>query len=56
METVILELCRVRYLPAEQLGDLVKREPVNLRNRYLKPLLEGKKLVLKFPHQLNRPD
>ncbi len=56
METVLLALCQGRYLTAEQLGKLVRRDPVNLRSRYLKPLLEEGKLVLRFPHQLNRPD
>lgn len=49
MEQIILDLCRGRHLTAQELGQLVKRNPKNLRDRYLTPLSESGRLLRKHP-------
>ena len=44
MEQIILDLCQGRYLTAQELGQLVKRNPKNLRDRFLTPLSESGRL------------
>lgn len=53
---VILELCMGRFLTAEQLGQLLHRNPNGLRDRYLTPLLAAGRLRLRFSAATNRPD
>ncbi len=56
MAAAIQELCRGRYLTAEQLGKLVNRNPEALRKRYLTPMAADGALRLRFPDAPNRPD
>ena len=54
--SIILGLCRGRYLTANDLGELMNRTPQNLRGRFLTPLVEEGLLVRKYPAEPNRPD
>lgn len=56
VQQVILKLCTGRYLTAEQLGDLLNRNPVGLRSRYLSPMVTDGLLRLLHPATANRPD
>jgi len=49
MERILLELCEGRYLSLQEIGDLVGRDPKNLRDRYLTPLSESGRLLRKHP-------
>lgn len=49
MDQVILDLCRGRYLTANEIGTLVNRDPKNLRDRFLTPLSESGRLLRKHP-------
>ncbi|MFZ3208677.1 MAG: RNA-binding domain-containing protein [Geobacteraceae bacterium] len=52
----ILSLCQERYLTAEQISRLLKRNVNGLRNRYLSPMVGEKLLTLRHPEAANRPD
>jgi len=56
MEEAILDLCRGRYLTAQQLADLLHRNPAGLRNRYVSPMVAAEKLLKRYPQQGIRPD
>jgi ATP-dependent DNA helicase RecG len=53
---IILGLCRGRYLTANDLAELMHRNPNGLRNRFLTPLVEEGLLVRKYSAEPNRPD
>lgn len=46
---VILQLCSGRFITLGCLAELVSRNPDNLRDQYLSPLVKEKKLELAFP-------
>lgn len=50
---VILELCSKRYLSVVELATLLCRNPVDIRQRYIKPMLEEGLLERRFPQQPN---
>ncbi len=52
----ILQLCRGRYLSAERIGSLLRRNPVRVRHVHLKPLVTAGLLRLRYPGTVNRPD
>jgi ATP-dependent DNA helicase RecG len=56
MRRTIVDLCRDRFLSAEDLGKLLNRHPNGLRQRFLKPLVDEGKLRLRHPGSSNRPD
>ena len=56
MRRTILDLCRGRFLSADDLGRLLGRHPNGLRQRFLKPLVDEGKLRLRHPGSSNRPD
>lgn len=56
MRRTIVDLCRGRFLSAEDLGHLLGRHPNGLRQRFLKPLVNEGKLRLRHPGSSNRPD
>lgn len=56
MRRTILDLCRDRFLSAEDLGQLLDRHPSGLRQRFLKPLVDEGRLRLRHPGSSNRPD
>ena len=49
----ILDLCRGRFLTLNDLGRYLGRSPVDLRNRYVKKLVESKQVVRQYPQQPN---
>ena len=53
---VVLDLCKDRYLTAEQLAKLLRRNAAHLRSRYLTPLVADGLLRLRYPEVTNRPD
>lgn len=56
VRNTIFSLCKERYLTAEQLSRLLKRNVNGLRNRYLSPMVAEKILKLRYPESTNRPD
>lgn len=56
MRRTVLDLCRDRFLSAEDLGQLLDRHPSGLRQRFLKPLVDEGRLRLRHPGSSNRPD
>ncbi|NCO36165.1 MAG: hypothetical protein AUJ92_04135 [Armatimonadetes bacterium CG2_30_59_28] len=53
---IIRDLCRNRYLTHRQLGGILDRNPTGLQERFLRPMARRGELVLRFPHEPNRPD
>lgn len=56
LRAVVLALCRGRFLTAEQIADLCRREVEGLRDRTLTKLVKEGALLHRFPDQPNRPD
>jgi ATP-dependent DNA helicase RecG len=58
MREAILSLCQNDFLTAAQMAHVLHRDPINLRNRYLSPMVKKGLLRHKFPDakSLNRPD
>lgn len=56
LRIVVLDLCRGRYLTADQIADLCNREVEGLRDRTLTKLVKEGALLRRFPDQPNRPD
>ena len=52
----VLALCALCSLTTIQMGQLLKREPLSLRRRTLKPLVAEGLLAWKYPDEPNRPD
>jgi ATP-dependent DNA helicase RecG len=53
---MILQLCEGRFLTANDLSELMSRNPSSLRSRFLSPMVEEGLLVRKYPEEPNRPD
>lgn len=53
---MILQLCQGRYFTAADLAELMNRNAIGLRNRFLTPLVEEGLLIRKYPAEPNRPD
>lgn len=56
VRSVILRLCRGRFLTTDTLAQLLDRRADNLRKRYLTPMVAEGLLRLRYPAALNRPD
>jgi ATP-dependent DNA helicase RecG len=56
VRAVILKLCQGRFLPAETLASLLKRNANNLRSVYLSPMAREGLLKLRYPEAPTRPD
>jgi len=56
MRRLIVALCQVRFLTAAELATLVGRSARNLRERFLKPMVDEELLIRKYPDKPNRPD
>lgn len=56
LRAVVLELCRGRYLSADQIAKLCNRELEGLRERTLSKLIKEGALLHRYPSQPNRPD
>ena len=56
VRTVILEMCKGRYLTVQQLSRLLERNALHLRHAYLAPMVGEGLLRQKYPEATNRPD
>lgn len=56
VRVVILKLCQGRFLPADTLAVLLKREAKSLRRQYLAPMVREGLLKLLYPQSPTRPD
>jgi ATP-dependent DNA helicase RecG len=56
MRTIILALCKGRFLTPRQLGGLTSRSPVGLQQNYLREMTHQGKLQLRYPQEPNHPD
>lgn len=56
LRAVIIQLCRGRYLTAEQIADLCHRAVGKLRERTLTKMVKEGLLQHRYPDQPNRPD
>lgn len=56
METLILGLCRGRWLTAKELAELLNRDADNLQTRILAAMVKKQALELRYPEVKNRPD
>ncbi len=56
MRLVLIELCRSRYLTAQELATLLHRDPKGLQDRYLNPMCREGLLAMRYPDRPNRPD
>ncbi|MFZ4576326.1 MAG: Fic family protein [Phycisphaerales bacterium] len=52
---VVIALCRGRFLSAEVLGKLLRRNPDRLRNLFLSPMVRAGLLKLQHPETPNSP-
>jgi ATP-dependent DNA helicase RecG len=55
IRAVLLRLCGVRPMTAEELGRILGRNPVSLRYRHLRPLIEDGRLRYRFPEEPTHP-
>jgi ATP-dependent DNA helicase RecG len=53
---LILALCEERFLTAADLGELMRRNPISLRSRFLTPMVKEGLLIRRFSNGPNRPD
>ncbi|MBF0503305.1 MAG: putative DNA binding domain-containing protein [Candidatus Riflebacteria bacterium] len=53
---IIVRLCLTRELRLDELASLVKRHPIHIRDRYLKPLIDAKIIHRRFPDRPKAPD
>ena len=56
MELILLKLCEGRWLTRTQLAELLDRNDVALRLRFLTPMVERGLLSLRYPEALRRTD
>ncbi|MEA5463547.1 ATP-binding protein [Leptothoe sp. PORK10 BA2] len=55
-QSVVLRLCEELYLTTAHLAELMSRNPISLRNRFLTPMVHNGLLELCYPDKPNRPD
>lgn len=55
LRALILTLCRERWLSARALGELLNRDPKNLKGRYLAKMVNAKELEYRYPDIANHP-
>ncbi len=55
MERAILALCRGRFVPLRELGNLLQRAPRSLRDHYLSPMVKEGRIELRYPDRPNHP-
>ncbi|MGN8199867.1 ATP-binding protein [Salinisphaera sp. RV14] len=53
VESTIVALCSVDYLSLQRLAELLQRNPISLRNRYINPLVRAGRLMLRYPDKPN---
>ena len=56
MRQILLDLCDGRWLSRTHLAQIVNRNPEDLRNRYINPMVSEGKLELHFPETPRRDD
>jgi ATP-dependent DNA helicase RecG len=56
MKRIILDLCRGRWMTRRDLAALLRRNPDNLRSRFLTPMVAHGLLQLRHPDKPNRAD
>jgi len=56
MQNVILEMCKDSFITSKELGLVLARDPKNLQNRYLTPMVVAGQLEMKYPANKNHPD
>ncbi len=56
MRAIILDLCEGYWLSKAQIAQFVSRNPEDLRNRYINPMVSEGKLQLRFPETPRRDD
>lgn len=55
MWKVLVALCSVRELTLDEIGRLLQRNPIGIRNRFLSPMVQCGQLQLRFPQEPNHP-
>ena len=55
VQETIAKLCGGRFLTVRNLAELLGRDPDSLLNHYLKQMVAGRILELRFPEKLNHP-
>lgn len=55
MKDILIQLCSVRALTLEEIGQLIQRNALGIRNRYLSPMVRQGDLQLLFPNEPNHP-
>ena len=55
LEKAILDMCRIRPLSSEELGNLLNRKPESLRIHYLRHLVHSGMLTLRYPERITHP-
>jgi len=53
LKTTILELCSHQFLSTDILAKLLNRTPGNIRQRFIKPMVQAGELERRFPNQPN---
>ena len=56
MRAIVLDLCEGHWLSKAQIAQFVNRNPEDLRNRYINPMVSEGKLKLRFPETSRRDD
>ena len=52
IKTLILKLCRNRFLTAQEIADLLNRNMRHLRDVYISPMVSSGKLILLYPDNI----
>jgi len=55
LQSVILRVCGIRPMQADELARLLRRDPVYLRHQYLRPLLDDGYLAYLYPEYPTHP-
>lgn len=53
VRSVILSLCNDRFLNLQELAQLLSRSPVDLRERYIRPMIDDGLLERRYPNKPN---
>ncbi len=56
MQQVVLQLCQGRYLTARAIASLLNRDPRHFQDRFLTPMVQQKRLTMRYPNEPNHPD
>ncbi len=56
MQQVVLQLCQGRYLTARAIASLLNRDARHFQDRFLTPMVQQKRLTMRYPNEPNHPD